>query len=198
MKKLLGHAFLKLLGWRSIGRRPDLPKYVLIAAPHTSNWDFAFMLAFAWIDDVKLSWLGKHTLFRAPFGWFFRRTGGIPVDRRSAQGLVGAVAQAFDRADELVVAIPPEGSRGRREYWKSGFYHLARTAQVPIVLGVLDYERRLGGFGPVVVPSGDVSADMDRVREYYADKRGKYPEHFGPVRLREEGPREGSPPAADA
>lgn len=186
MKKLLGHAFLKMMGWKSIGGPPDIRKYVLVAAPHTTNWDFPLMLAFAWVYDVRLSWLGKHTLFRAPFGWFFRLTGGIAVDRRSPQGLVGSVAQAFDAVDELVVAIPPEASRSRREHWKSGFYHIARQAGVPIVLGVLDYERRLGGFGPVVEPSGNLRADMDRVREYYADKRGKYPEEFGPVRLREE------------
>jgi 1-acyl-sn-glycerol-3-phosphate acyltransferase len=186
MKKLLGHAFLKLFGWKSIGGPPDVRKFVLVAAPHTSNWDFPFMLAFAWVYDIRLSWLGKHTLFRAPFGWFFRLTGGISVDRRSPQGLVGQVAQAFADADELVVAIPPEGSRSRREYWKSGFYHIARSAGVPIVLGVLDYERRLGGFGPVIEPSGDLRADVDRAREYYADKRGKFPEEFGPVRLREE------------
>jgi 1-acyl-sn-glycerol-3-phosphate acyltransferase len=186
VKKLIGRAYLNLLGWRSLGGAPRLRKYVLVAAPHTSNWDFPLLLAFSWVHDVRVSWLGKHTLFRGPMGWFFRATGGIPVDRRAAQGVVASVAAAFRDADRLIVAISPEGSRSHREHWKSGFYHVARTANVPIVLGVLDYGRREGGFGPVIEPSGDVHADMDRIREFYADKQGKRPAQFGPVRLREE------------
>lgn len=189
LKRLLGRVYLGLFGWEDFGAPPDIPKFVLIAAPHTSNWDFPFMLAFAWVHGIRLGWLGKHTLFRPPFGWFFRATGGVAVDRRAPQGLVAQVAEAFERADRLIVAIPPEASRSRREYWKSGFYRIAEQAGVPIVLGVLDFAQRKGGFGPVIEPSGDLHADMDLIREFYADKTGKRPQEFGPVRLRDEDER---------
>lgn len=159
---------------------------MLIAAPHTSNWDLAYLLAFAELFGVRVSWLGKHTLFRPPLGFLMRRAGGIPVVRHQRGALVEQAAQLFAERDELALVVPAEGTRSAAAHWKSGFYHIARSAGVPIVCGYLDYARRRGGFGPTIVPTGDVAADMDRVRAFYADKTARYPEKFGPVRLREE------------
>ena len=135
---------------------------------------------------MRVSWLGKHTLFRPPLGVLMRSVGGIPVVRHQRGQLVAYAAKLFAERPELVLAVPAEGTRARAEYWKSGFYHIARGAGVPIVCGYLDYARRRGGFGLSFEPTGDVRADMDRVRAFYADKVGLYPACFGPVRLKEE------------
>lgn len=186
MRKILGHLLLKLAGWTSNGELPERRKFVLIAAPHTSNWDFYYMLLFSWVYKLRIHWMGKHTLFKPPFGWIMKLLGGIPVDRRSKQNLVEQLAERFQTDGDYVIAIPAEGTRGYVEYWKSGFYHIAREAGVPICLGFLDYKRKEGGFGPLVKPTGDISADMDKIREFYSDKTGKYPELFGRILLRSE------------
>jgi 1-acyl-sn-glycerol-3-phosphate acyltransferase len=184
--KWLARAFLRLTGWKPEGTRPTAPRFVLIAAPHTSNWDLAYLLALAVVFDVRVSWMGKHSLFRPPLGWLMRGVGGIPVVRHRRGNLVLEAAKTFETASELALVVPAEGTRGFVPHWKSGFYHIARTARVPIVLGYLDYARRRGGFGPALEPSGDVRRDMDRIRTFYADKVGRYPDRFGPVRLQEE------------
>jgi 1-acyl-sn-glycerol-3-phosphate acyltransferase len=160
---------------------------VLIAAPHTSNWDLAYLLALGEAFELRVSWLGKHTLFRPPLGAVMRSVGGIPVVRHKKGQLVTEAAKLFAERKELALVVPAEGTRSRSEYWKSGFYHIARSAGVPIVCGYLDYARKRGGFGLAVLPTGDVRADMDRIRAFYADKVGRFPEKFGPVRLQEEG-----------
>ena len=131
MKRFIGRLILKLIGWEILGERPPHDKFVLIAAPHTSNWDLPIMLSIALVFDIKLHWIGKHTLFRFPYGWFMRFLGGIPIDRRAPQGMVGQVADAFRNSEKLVIVVPPEGTRGRAEYWKSGFYWMAKEAGVP-------------------------------------------------------------------
>jgi len=186
IKHLLGRAYLGASGWREEGARPEPPAFVLIAAPHTTNWDLPIMIALSFVYDVPLRWAGKHTLFRWPFGGFMRALGGISIVRHERGDRVQALAALFEEHPSLVLVMPAEGTRGRVEHWKSGFYHIAREAGVPIVCGYLDYERRRGGFGLVVEPTGAVRADMDRIRAFYADKVGKHPEKFGPVRLREE------------
>ena len=186
MKKLLARAFLRITGWTLDGRRPDPRRYVLIAAPHTSNWDLAYLLAFAWLCDMRISWMGKHHLFAPPLGWLMRALGGIPVRRGKRGDMVGHMAQVIEEADSIALVVPAEGTRGYVPYWKSGFYHIARRAEVPIVLSYLDYSRRVGGFGPAIVATGDLSSDMEDIRNFYADKKGKYPEFFGEVRLKDE------------
>lgn len=186
MKVEVAKAILSMSGWKLVTGKPDARKYVLIAAPHTSNWDFVLMKAMAVILDIDLRWMGKHTLFEPPFGFVLKELGGISVDRRASQNLVESMAKIFDAHDELVLAVPAEGTRGRGEYWKSGFYHIARRAGVPIALGFLDYGKKEGGIGPLLVPSGDVRADMDTIRAFYAGRTGKVPSHFTPPRLREE------------
>lgn len=159
---------------------------VVIAAPHTSNWDLPFMLAVAYALGVKPAWLGKRELFRPPLGWILRWLGGISVDRRAPQGLVGEAVDRFAERDDLFLVIPPSGTRARAPYWKSGFYHVARGAGVPILCAYLDYRERVGGIGLALTPSASVAADMERIRAFYADKQAKYPAQMTPVRLREE------------
>lgn len=188
----LGRLILGTFGWKTVGEPPPYKKYVLVAAPHTSNWDFPFAIGTFWKHGVKLHWIGKHTLFEGPLGPFFRALGGIPVDRRSSQNMVQAIADRFAEADELVIAVPVEGTRQRQEFWKSGFYHIARAADVPVVLGALDFEKKEATLGPAIFLTGDMKADMDRIRAFYADKVGKHPDWFGPVRLKDEGGESGT------
>lgn len=186
MLRILARLFLKLNGWKEEGARPIEPRFVLIAAPHTSNWDFAYLLAFAALFEVKISWLGKHQLFVQPFGWAMRKLGGIPVFRHRKGDMVSQMAEAFEERDELVIVVPAEGARKYVAHWKSGFYHIAREADVPVVMSYLDYARRRGGFGPALTLTGDIRHDMDEIRDFYSDKLGKYPEQFGEIRLKEE------------
>ncbi len=184
--KRIARLFLRINGWEAEGGRPVERSFVLVAAPHTSNWDLPYLLAFGLMYDIRISWMGKHTLFRGPMGWIMRALGGIPVRRDRRNNLVDQMAEQFAARDDLVLVIPPEGTRSYAAHWKSGFYRIAERANVPLVLSFLDYERCRGGFGTVLVPSGDLREDMDQVRAFYADKKGKFPDQFGPVLLKEE------------
>jgi len=186
LKRIIGRAYLRASGWETEGERPSAPAFVLIAAPHTSNWDMPIALAVSFAYELPMRWAGKHTLFRWPYGWLFEALGGIPIVRDERGDRVHKLASLFDEHAGFVLGMPAEGTRGRAEHWKSGFYHIAQEAGVPIVCGYLDYERKRGGLGLVIEPTGDIHADMDRIRAFYADKVGKHPEKFGPVRLREE------------
>lgn len=187
MKKWLAHWFLRLGGWEIGGPPPADRRFVLIAAPHTSNWDLAYMLAFGTIFDLKISWLAKHTLFYPPMGWIMRALGGIPIVRHKNSNVVDAMVSEFNTRSYLVLAVPTEGTRSRVEYWKSGFYHIAMGAGVPIVPSYLDYGKKQAGFAQPLIPTGDVTADMQYLRDIYAGKMGKFPELSGPIRLKEEG-----------
>ncbi|MCP4643252.1 MAG: glycerol acyltransferase [bacterium] len=179
----LGRLFLVLFRWRPEGQLPDAPKCVLIAAPHTSNWDFMFTLAIAFVFRAKVFWLGKDALFRWPFGGLMRWLGGISVDRGRGHNVARQVMRAFEENEELCILIPPEGTRSKVSVWKKGFYHIAKGADVPIGLGFLDYKRRRGGFGPVVVPSDDIEADMRQIREFYSGVTGRHPAKTGEITL---------------
>jgi 1-acyl-sn-glycerol-3-phosphate acyltransferase len=187
VKKSLARLVLKFGGWTVEGQRPQHASFILIAAPHTSNWDFVYMLAFATFFDLKISWMGKHGLFVPPIGWIMRALGGVAITRHENQNTVSAMAEAFADNNKLILAVPTEGTRGRAEYWKSGFYHIACAAGVPIIPSYLDYGRRRGGFGPAMIPKGNLREDMDFFREFYTPMTGKNPANFGPIRLREEG-----------
>lgn len=178
--------FVRLLGWRIEGELPTIPKYVAIGAPHTSNLDFVFFLAVTTFFHMPARVIGKHTLVRWPFGGLMRRWGVIPVRRDSPEGVVGETVAAIDAADEAVLVIAPEGTRGAAPYWKSGFYRIAQEAGIPILLAYVDYEHKRTGVGPLLYPSGDVRADMEVIRAFYAGMRGRHPEGEGPIRLREE------------
>ncbi len=144
------------------------------------------MLATAYAMHIRISWFGKHTIFRAPWGWFLRKLGGIPVDRRTTQSLVMQMVEKFKSSDYLILGVPPEGTRSRVPVWKSGFYHVALQSGVPIGLGYLDYSRKSCGLGMFVMPSGNVKEDMDKIRAFYRNVRGKYPDLESEPRLQEE------------
>lgn len=174
--RLLAILFLKMIGWRKEGSLPDIPKYVIILAPHTSNWDFPIGLAMIFVLKLRGYWLGKDGLFRWPFHGFFRWLGGIPLDRSRSSDVVAQMVQLFKERAKLTMVLAPEGTRKKVTHWKSGFYHIARGANVPIVLAFLDYLRKAGGIGPVFNPTGDIEADMEYIRAFYAAMTGKHPE----------------------
>ncbi len=159
---------------------------VLVAAPHTSNWDFILMLAMAWRSDLSPRWLGKQEMFAGPMRPIFRALGGVPVNRENPGPLVADLVSSAQSSTSLAILIPAEGTRAKGEYWKSGFYRIARDGNIPIVLSYLDGPTRTGGFGTVIHPTGDVAADMDLVRAFYADKGGMKPKNKTEPRLREE------------
>ena len=167
---------------------------VLVAAPHTSNFDFPLMLAMAWMSGLHVRWLGKKEMFVGPLGPVFRALGGVAVDRANPGTLVADLAAHAGASEHLAIVVPAEGTRSKGEYWKSGFYRIAQEARVPIVLSYLDGPSRTGGFGPVIHPTGDVAADMALVRAFYADKGGVKPANKTEPRLRDEG-TPSSPPS---
>jgi len=171
--RFIARAYLALVGWRAQGEPPDEPKYVMVAAPHTSNWDLPITLMIALVLRVKIRWMGKQAIFRWPFGTFFRWLGGVPVDRSRSSNLTGRTAEVIREADSFVLIVAPEGTRRRVAHWKTGFYHIARGANVPIVLGFLDFHRKVGGIGPTVHPTGNIEEDMSMIRGFYADITGK-------------------------
>jgi 1-acyl-sn-glycerol-3-phosphate acyltransferase len=166
---------LRLLGWSSRVRVPDVPKCLIVLAPHTSYWDFALLLAFALRHGVDAHWLGTHNLFRGPGGPLFRWLGGIPVDRTRRNGLVGAVVDAFESRDRLMVALAPEGSRYRRKRWKTGFHRIAEGAGVPVWLVGMDYPSRTIVADTLVWVTGNLDADLRRLGEFFSPLRGKRP-----------------------
>lgn len=187
LARILGRTWLRAARWEVRGALPcDVTRAVLIASPHTSNWDLPHMLAFAFVLGLRPRWLGKREMFRGPAGPFFRWLGGVPVDRSRRANLVEQAVELFARPEPLVLVVPPSGTRGRVEYWRSGFYHIARGAGVPIVCSFLDYGRGVGGIGPVLEPSGDLRADMETIRRFYAGILGRYPALTAVPRLREE------------
>jgi 1-acyl-sn-glycerol-3-phosphate acyltransferase len=176
---------LRILGWRVVLARPVPRRCVVIVAPHTSNWDFVFGLLASWTVGIHFRWVGKDSLFATPMKPLFLRWGGIPVNRRVSSGFIEQMTAEFERNEEFALVIAPEGTRGNADHWKSGFYHLARAAGVPIGLAFFDYGRRRVGIGGYLDLTGDVAADMAAIADFYADKVGCRPEQQGPVRLRD-------------
>lgn len=169
----MGHGLLRILGWRVEGEVPNLPKMVIAVAPHTSNWDFVVGAAAMFALDLRLAFLGKHTLFRWPFGAVLRWMGGIPVDRASPHGVVGESVAAFARVERRILAIAPEGTRRQVKQFKSGFLQIARGAGVPVLLASLDYGARCVRLGPAFTPGEDIEADRRRTEAFFASVRGK-------------------------
>ena len=173
-----------MVGWSIEGKVPDLKKFVIIAAPHTSNWDFPITMALTFALRMKIHWMGKASLFRPPFGAASRWLGGIAIDRSRANNVVEQAIQAFKEHDALIMVIPPEGTRKKVSHWKTGFYHIAAGAKVPIILGYLDYRRKAGGIGPVFHPTGRIEEDIEKIKEFYAAMTGKRHDMFGNAALR--------------
>lgn len=171
--QLLSRLLLRVLGWKITGQRPDVKKYVMIAAPHTSNWDFFYGLLMNLYFKNDLYWMGKKQIFRMPFGLLMKWLGGIPVDRSRSNNLVASVVEEFKKSDSLVVTVPPEGSRSKVDSWKTGFYYIASGAGVPILLAFLDYENKTGGYGPLITTTDSIENDMSRIKEFYKDISGR-------------------------
>ncbi|MEA2101696.1 MAG: lysophospholipid acyltransferase family protein [Thermodesulfobacteriota bacterium] len=172
----ISKGYLRMIGWKKQGQVPDLSKMVMIAAPHTTNWDMPITMAIAFVFRIKVYWMGKDTLFKRPFGAVMKWLGGIPVDRSAGNDVVQQSIRAFEKNENLVIIVPPEGTRGKVSYWKTGFYRIASGAGVPIVLGFLDYRKKAGGIGPTIYPSGDMDLDMKEIRSFYGEIAGKYPD----------------------
>ena len=159
---------------------------LLVGAPHTSNWDFVLMLAITWSLGVRSRFLGKHSLFRGLLGPLMRGLGGIPVDRGNPAGLVDEVVARVRDGERFFLVVTPEGTRAKADHWKSGFYRIALDTGLPVTLGYVDRRTMTTGLGPTLRVTGDVAADMDRIRAFYADKSGLHPENRTEPRLREE------------
>jgi 1-acyl-sn-glycerol-3-phosphate acyltransferase len=185
LRRTLARLLLRAARWRAVG---DCPRRgILVGAPHTSNWDWVLTMLLAWTNDVQISLLVKQEFFRGPLGPLPRATGGVPLDRESPGATIRALLARADAEDAFLLGIAAEGTRSRVEYWKGGFYRIAQQTGLPITLAFVDGPSRTVGFGPTFVVSGDVRADMDLVRAFYADKRGLRPELASEPRLREEG-----------
>ncbi|MBV6475657.1 MAG: lysophospholipid acyltransferase family protein [Rhodocyclaceae bacterium] len=179
----LSRLLLGLFGWRVVFVPPPAPKAVVIVYPHTSNWDFPIGVLARAVIAIPIGFIGKDSLFRPPFGGLFRWLGGIPVNRRQSTGFVAQMVDLFARRDGLYLAIAPEGTRGKVDRWKSGFYRVALAAGVPLGLAFIDYSRREVGISHWLTLSGDEAADMARLRECYAGRRGRRPQLEGDIRL---------------
>ena len=171
----IGARLLASLGWRIEGEVPDLPKFVIAVAPHTSNWDFVIGAAAMFALDLRLAFIGKHTLFRPPFGALMRWMGGIPVDRGSPHGVVAQSIDAFARMDRRLLAIAPEGTRKPVPHFKPGFLHIARGAGVPVLLASLDYQARCVRLGPSFNVGEDIEAERVRTERFFSVVKGKRP-----------------------
>ena len=176
---------LSVFGWQKTGQVPNARNVVIIAAPHTTNWDFIFLLAAAYSFGISVNWLGKSSLFLSPLGPILRFLGGVPVDRSKRNKLVQSLSAQIEHGSGIALVIPPSGTRQKTEYWKSGFYRIAEAAQIPLVCGYLDYRKKEAGLGLTFMPS-DLSQDMDKIRAFYKPIVGKYPENQSRIRLREE------------
>jgi 1-acyl-sn-glycerol-3-phosphate acyltransferase len=171
-------AYLKAIGWRVVTDWPGMPKSVVVAAPHTSNWDGLTMLAVAGWYRVKLSWMGKASLARGPLGWLVLRAGCVPVERSSSNDVVEQMRRAFAESPELHLAVAPEGTRRANPEWKTGFYHIARSAGVPLVMAVLDYRTRTLRLDGPMPTTDDMAADLKQVLASYAEAGGKFADQF--------------------
>ncbi|HVR69431.1 MAG TPA: lysophospholipid acyltransferase family protein [Vicinamibacteria bacterium] len=176
--RALGRATLSLCGWRIEGAVPNLPKCVLIVAPHTSNRDFVVGIAALFALGFRATYLGKHTLFRGPLGWFMRWTGGIPVDRDAADGVVAGALGLVRGRGRIFLTLAPEGTRQKVERWKSGYYRIAAGAGIPIFPVALDYARKVVALLPLFIPTGRQSEDEDALRALYSPAMARHPERY--------------------
>jgi 1-acyl-sn-glycerol-3-phosphate acyltransferase len=156
-----------LAGWRVEGKLPDIPKFILIGAPHTSNWDFVLFLGVIFTLRANVRFMGKAELFRSPIGFFFRYCGGIPVDRSKATGLVDQMVQAVRESNRFILTIAPEGTRHHVQEWKRGFYHIAKGGRIPIVIAVVDGKHKTVRVGQVFQPTEDMETDMKTIRGFF-------------------------------
>lgn len=168
----------KQIGWKMEGKIPNVAKAVIIAAPHTSNWDFVIGMIAIFALGLRLYWLGKHTLFKGPLAPLMRWFGGVPVNRTVSHGAVKQAAAEFERRQQFLLAVAPEGTRKKVKQWKTGFYYIATQAQVPILPVTINYQRRAIQICPVLIPSGDIDNDLPLLQSYFSSDMGKKPQQF--------------------
>lgn len=173
--RVISRVLIRLSGWRIIGEKPADKKYIVIAAPHTSNWDFVLFLLVAFILRFDAHWMGKDALFPWPFKRLMIWLGGIPIDRSKSNNMVDQMVDYFASVERLTVLIPPEGTREKVDRWKTGFYHIAVKANLPVVLGFIDAQSKTLGFGPRFIPTGDLERDMQEIRQFYVGMIGIRP-----------------------
>lgn len=174
----IGRTVLQLMRWRVTGMLPDIPKFVAIAAPHTSNWDFVVGMAALMALDVKVYWLGKDTIFLRPFGALWRKLGGTPVDRFHPNGVVGQCVELFAQHEQFILGLSPEGTRKKTERWRTGFYYVAFGANVPILLVSFDYPTHSLCIGELFHPTGNMESDIRFMHDYFLKFKGKYPDQY--------------------
>lgn len=171
----LARFWMRFFGWQVIGKLPDIPKFVLIGAPHTSNWDFVLFLGVIFTLRANVRFMGKAELFRFPVGWFFRYCGGVPVDRKKSTGLVDQMVKVSNASKKFILTIAPEGTRHHVTEWKRGFYHIAKEAGIPIVMAVVDGKRKEIRIGQVFHPTDNVEADMRTIQGFFTGVAGVNP-----------------------
>ena len=172
---------LNLFGWSVVGQPAQLDKYVIIVAPHTSNWDFFIFLLLKFYYQLKVNFIGKHTIFIGPFGWFLRKIGGIPVVRTENHNVVDTIVLAFKQNQKMIFALSPEGTRSYKNHWKSGFYHIAINAKVPVQTCFLNKTNKTLGFGPLLELCGERQKDLELIRQFYRNKKGINSELFSDI-----------------
>lgn len=178
LMRSFGRLGLRLTGWRFEGELPDLAKFIIIGAPHTSNWDFLYAMLAILSVDMRMSWMAKASLFYPPQGAVMRWLGGIGVDRSKSFGIVDQMVEEFEKRDQLVLGITPEGTRKKVDQWKTGFYHIAVGANIPILVVCLDYRNKVIGLGPLITPTGDKDKDIAEMRSFYDGAQAKIPTQF--------------------
>jgi len=180
----IAQALLRLTGWRA-GPFPDIQRAVIAGGPHTSNWDgvLALVSRSALQQDVNV--MIKHSLFKGPLGWLLRKLGAMPIERGKAGGMVEQTVAQFRQRDKLLIAVTPEGTRSNAEQWKLGFYHIAKQANVPIILALVDYKAKTFSFPAVIYPGDDMEADLQQIYTHFASATPRHPDKLsGPVRER--------------
>jgi 1-acyl-sn-glycerol-3-phosphate acyltransferase len=174
----LGGFILKIMGWNIEGDFPKVPKAVLIEAPHTSNWDFVVGVAAKFVLELDVHWLGKHTLFKRPFRGVLRWLGGIPVERNASHGVVQQTVDMISQEDQFLLALSPEGTRKKVDRWKTGFYQIAKAANIPIIPVAFDYGTKMIQIGKALYPTESIKSDFGQLEAFYANVKGEHPENF--------------------
>ena len=174
--KLISRLILKLIGWKLDERVPETQRYVMIGYPHTSNWDFILGMLAKWGMDLPINWVAKHSMFWGPFKPIFMAMGGVPLNREKTTGFIQKNIELFAQRERFILGLMPEGTRSKTDHWKTGFYHIAHGANVPIALAYMDYKNKVIGVGDVMLTSGDIHADLETIKEFYKDKIGYKPE----------------------
>ena len=181
--KLVSRLILKLIGWELDERVPESQRYVMIGYPHTSNWDFILGMLAKWALGLPINWVAKHSMFWGPFKPMFIAMGGVPLDREKTTGFIQKNIKLFAEKEHFILGLMPEGTRSKTDHWKTGFYHIAHGANVPIVMAYLDYKNKVIGIGELVDTSGDIHADFEIIKTFYEDKTGYRPEHQSDMRI---------------